>query len=774
MKKALFITHMLERNGAPLVLLQMIDTLTHQGYNADVISLYDGILREDFAARGISVRIVSDPTHDFENLKSQLCGYDLVVCNTLITVPFVLMLHETRVPTLWWIHEGRSYFEKSKKILSSLNNLSSNIRILSVSPGVRDLVREYCGIDSDIVPFEVSEISISDGLNEKSKASWTNGRLRLIMAGPLSYMKGQDIFTDALDLLPSEIISQLDIIMCTGFDQRDPEVAEKVRQASVKYHNITVIDSLPHDQMISLIASADFLLANSRQEPMPTVAAEAWMVGTPAVLSDACGIGYYSTDDMRQLIYHTGDTAELADLIRKCLQIKGSDSYSALAAQGRKVYEENFTSTVFERSINKEIELASKDGVKGKLICMVGVYDILDIFMYELIKEFKSKGYEILLFDTSNMQESLGQLEPFIQTPVKAVLTFNNLGFNMELIPGHNLWEQLKIPVINILMDHPFCHQKALDAASSNAVVLCPDMNHMKYLERFYPQIETVGFLPHGGKLIPGEKKPLRDRKIEILYAGGLSRGFIDQYKPDYSKYDFDAKSVSDDAYSELITHFDETTEYALEHQLLLRDIHLTDSELKDFIADMRWVDMLAVSYYREKTVRTMAEAGFDMVLYGSGWEVCDWIKDVPNLDYRGRVSAYDIVDLMQDTKIVLSTMTWFKDGTHDRVYNGMLAGALTVTDSSEYMLSNYNGREDLEHPELFDKSIYKEISQELVIFNLDEIESLPNRIHKILFHPEMAQCIADNGRQRAMRTDTWQCRADELDRDLLEYMLSI
>ena len=118
MNKALFITHMLERNGAPLVLLQMIDTLTHQGYNADVISLYDGILREDLAARGISVRIVSDPTHDFENLKSQLCGYDLVVCNTLITVPFVLMLHETRVPTLWWIHEGRSYFEKYKKILT--------------------------------------------------------------------------------------------------------------------------------------------------------------------------------------------------------------------------------------------------------------------------------------------------------------------------------------------------------------------------------------------------------------------------------------------------------------------------------------------------------------------------------------------------------------------------------------------------------------------------------------------------------------------------------
>ena len=46
-------------------------------------------------------------------------------------------------------------------------------------------------------------------------------------------------------------------------------------------------------------------------------------------------------------------------------------------------------------------------------------------------------------------------------------------------------------------------------------------------------------------------------------------------------------------------------------------------------------------------------------------------------------MSADEIVELMHESKIVLSTMTWFKDGTHDRVYNGMLAGAVAVTDTS-------------------------------------------------------------------------------------------
>ena len=142
MKKALFITHMLNRTGAPLVLMQMMDVFSRNSYSVDVISMEDGVLREDL------------------------------------------------------------------------------------------------GIDSDIVPFAAPENEILPD----SSHMWQNDKLKLIMTGQLSFLKGQDIFIDALNLLPEQMAEKMQIIMCLGANENDAEVVSKVNAASEKYHNITVID----------------------------------------------------------------------------------------------------------------------------------------------------------------------------------------------------------------------------------------------------------------------------------------------------------------------------------------------------------------------------------------------------------------------------------------------------------------------------------------------------------------------------------------------------
>lgn len=134
-----------------------------------------------------------------------------------------------------------------------------------------------------------------------------------------------------------------------------------------------------------------------------------------------------------------------------------------------------------------------------RLIFFIGVYDTLDIFAFELQREFEGMGYETMLFDTADLQKSLGQLAAFVKKPVTAVITFNNLGYNMELTQGNNIWNDLDLFVVNILMDHPFCYKPALDASPRKAAVLCPDRNHMRYIQRFYPQIPVSGYLPHAG-----------------------------------------------------------------------------------------------------------------------------------------------------------------------------------------------------------------------------------------------------------------------------------
>ena len=56
-----------------------------------------------------------------------------------------------------------------------------------------------------------------------------------------------------------------------------------------------------------------------------------------------------------------------------------------------------------------------------------------------------------ITFDVNNFQQSLMKFAQFAQTPIAFALSYNNLGFNMELVPGHNMWDQLGIKFINIL-----------------------------------------------------------------------------------------------------------------------------------------------------------------------------------------------------------------------------------------------------------------------------------------------------------------------------------
>lgn len=411
-----------------------------------------------------------------------------------------------------------------------------------------------------------------------------------------------------------------------------------------------------------------------------------------------------------------------------------------------------------------------------RLIFFVGVYDTLDLFTYELQKEFENLGYETMIFDVREMGAGLARLAEFVTEPVKAVITFNNLGFNMEIREGKNIWEELGIPCINILMDHPFCYKKALDDAPSNAVVLCTDRNHMRYLERFYPRIPVIGYLPHAGKEVSDKdtsenisrRRLISERSMDVLYAGNLSKSFVENIMPDLSKYtEFDAEKICRQAYHDLIDHPYKTTEQALEEALLAEGLALSDSVLKDIIADLHFVDLYAVSYFREKTVRTLVEHGIQVQLYGAGWEKCEWITS-PNVSYGGKIPAEDVVVKMQDAKIVLSTMTWFKDGTHDRVFNGMLQGAVAVSDTSIYMKEEFCGFRENDAAEAFDMA---KDQRELVLFELEELDQLPGQIWELLEDTEKAQHIADRGYEKAKKYHTWRARAEELERDLLNQL---
>ena len=158
----------------------------------------------------------------------------------------------------------------------------------------------------------------------------------------------------------------------------------------------------------------------------------------------------------------------------------------------------------------------------------------------------------------------------------------------------------------------------------------------------------------------------------------------------------------------------------------------------------MRFIDSYATSFFREQAVRILVENGIRVTAYGTGWDQCEW-SGSPYLDYRGKVLAPEILPFMNDAKIVLNTMTWFKAGAHDRIFNGMLAKAVVVTDDSTYLRREFTD------------------GRELVMFRRQELGTLPERVFDLFGHLEQAQEIADCGYLAAQENHTWKSRAEYL-----------
>lgn len=237
--------------------------------------------------------------------------------------------------------------------------------------------------------------------------------------------------------------------------------------------------------------------------------------------------------------------------------------------------------------------------------------------------------------------------------------------------------------------------------------------------------------------------KPLNDRNIDVLYAGALPIYTVAKMIPDlHSIPEVDGEHMMQSVLGKLVQHPEQTTEQAIEAYVRTVRGDISDGRLQEIIVKMRFLDSYATSFFREQAVRILVESGIHVTAYGVGWDQCEW-SDNPYLTYGGKVPAPQILPLMNDSKIVLNTMTWFKAGAHDRIFNGMLAGAAVVTDDSTYLRRTFTD------------------GKELVMFSLKELQTLPERVFDLFGHSSHMQELADCGYRAAKEGHTWKNRAE-------------
>lgn len=375
---------------------------------------------------------------------------------------------------------------------------------------------------------------------------------------------------------------------------------------------------------------------------------------------------------------------------------------------------------------------------RKRIVVFEGGNYILQYITEQYRKAFEKMGCEVFTYPEDVhtqecFQKNAEQLFLFHEQGLDFIFTINNRGFCFQNNDGSFLWDIWKVPCFNLLVDHPVHYFDSLDESPAYGIVICPDRNHQSYIKRFYPKVRETLFIPTAGvEFHPNTpKKPISERSIDVLFIGSLKS------TPDYPYDDLDRQVID-----YLSAHSEQTYEQALETCLQANSVSLPDSELKDVMQNHRQVDIYISAYFRREIIRRLVETGITVTVYGNGWESVDYYDD-PHFDcHPGALPFEEGLALMEESKIVLNQMSWFKDGATERIFNAMLQGAVSLTDDSIYLREVLADGEDV------------------IFYSLKELDKLSAIAVDLLQNPDKMQCLADHGYQTALAGHTWEHRA--------------
>ncbi len=185
-------------------------------------------------------------------------------------------------------------------------------------------------------------------------------KMRFTTIGYVEWRKGQDILLDALEGIPVERLEGSEFLLV---GQDSSAMAQGLRRRIAGRPWIQMVGTVGRGEIHQILDTTDVLVCPSREDPMPTVCAEAMMHHVPCLLSDAVGTAAYITDGVDGMVFKSEDIRELQEKILWC--VENRDRLREMGDQAYKVYETIFSVNAFEKKLLmyvREMDRGQADG----------------------------------------------------------------------------------------------------------------------------------------------------------------------------------------------------------------------------------------------------------------------------------------------------------------------------------------------------------------------------------------------------------------------------
>ncbi|WP_123377712.1 glycosyltransferase family protein [Aliarcobacter butzleri] len=374
-------------------------------------------------------------------------------------------------------------------------------------------------------------------------------------------------------------------------------------------------------------------------------------------------------------------------------------------------------------------------------------YSVVNLFVDNTIYFLKKKGYIVTIIDANSSDAIKDLLDIFNTQVVDLVINFGK-ATNPILNDGRPLYDAANTTLLAVYVDHPAYHIPSLTENIKNFLCCFNDKQHVDYVNEILPNHHKISFfLPHGGlkktfeedNQIKTFEEYKNQKSIDIVFAGTFLKNIERTWQNDEN---YLTKLL--DEVIELFM-YDDYLSIQESFKIIFEKYKIKFSTIgKVQLASLyRMVQDYIRAYTRNYLLKKLVQSGLNITICGNGWE--SFAKEHKNINYIGALDIKENLELITKAKILINVTPTLRNGSHERVFTGMLNNTVIFSDKSSY------------YDEFF------EDKKNILYYSFNSLDEDIEKLKNILKDDKKLYEISQNAYEIANKHHTWENRVDTM-----------
>lgn len=376
-------------------------------------------------------------------------------------------------------------------------------------------------------------------------------------------------------------------------------------------------------------------------------------------------------------------------------------------------------------------------------VCLLTNYNLYEskrYFTQKLAEAMQRKGIETKIVDAREGPLGVDAIASIQRFAPDITCSFNSLD---PIAEKRFLWDFLEIPHVSFLVDPVFYSTFLVESPYS--ILTCVDRSDLA--ATLSDDFQNAFFWPHAMEKELAVAAESKARPYDVVFLGSCYD--YESLRASWQQRNPEAlNKVLDDAIDIVFSN-----ERASLAQALVQAWNASGHDPKgvDFMTLYYYLDNYTRGKDRIELIRSIKDA--HVHIFGElspdnavgilGWQ--PYLASRSNVTIHPSLPFAEGLNIMKQSKIVLNSMPFFRDGTHERVFAALACGCLSISSESIYLREQFRDGEGV------------------VFYRAQHRADVNAFINEMLKHEPKRIEAAERGREKVLQYHTWDARVARL-----------